>query len=157
MRVINLFLIVVLFAISGCQHNISDQFFTRADLNTVMENYDGTILSISNVTISGKDRVADNKDGQILGLGAGALAGSAFGKGSGKTATTALGAVGGAIAGSYAEEYLTKQNAKKYDVALDNGTNITVIQTDNYPLSVGNRVRVVVSGDKKRSRLQPAN
>jgi outer membrane lipoprotein SlyB len=81
--------------------------------------------------------------GTLGGAGAGALAGSQFGKKSGKFAMMALGAVGGALAGREVEKQVTATNVYHVTVNLESGGQRVVTVKDLQGMGVGTRVRVV--------------
>jgi outer membrane lipoprotein SlyB len=80
--------------------------------------------------------------GTLGGAGAGALAGSQFGKKSGKFAMMALGAVGGALAGREVEKQVTATHVYHVTVNMESGGQRIVTVKDLNGMGVGTRVRV---------------
>lgn len=81
--------------------------------------------------------------GTLGGAGAGALAGSQFGKKSGKFAMMALGAVGGALAGREVEKQVTATTVYHVTVDMEGGGQRHVTVKDLQGMGVGTHVRVV--------------
>ena len=103
----------------------------------------GSIVGVRNVQISGRNTV--------VGVGGGALMGSAAasgGNGVGGAVVQAAGAVGGAILGESVEEAATRKSAQEIMVKMSNGDTIAVVQ----PISaegtfrVGEQVQVLQGG-----------
>jgi outer membrane lipoprotein SlyB len=80
--------------------------------------------------------------GTLGGAGAGALAGSQFGKKSGKFAMMALGAIGGAFAGREVEKQVTATTVYHVTVDMQEGGQRVVTVKDLQGMGVGTRVRV---------------
>lgn len=82
--------------------------------------------------------------GTIVGAVVGGVLGSQVGSGSGKTAATVLGAAGGAYAGHEIEKRNQPQQGNVYQlsVRLNNGSYVTLNQTTNDDIRVGDSVRI---------------
>lgn len=106
----------------------------------------GTVQAITPVSVQGQGSGVGAAVGALLG----GLAGHQVGGGNGKKIATVAGVVGGAYAGNTIEK---NRNAERYyeiDVALENGTLITVSMPDATGIAVGSSV--VVEGDNLRLR-----
>lgn len=105
----------------------------------------GTIVGARPVTVQGSSGV-----GTVAGAVAGGVAGSFIG---GDWRSNALAGIGGAIiggmAGSAIERGVSQGQATEFFVRLDQGGDISVVQTNEEALQVGERV-VVASGDRTR-------
>lgn len=133
---------VLLLALSACQTNYAgsayDPEFVRAGFTVAY----GELLGIGKATIEGEAGLAGGIGGGVVG---GAL-GSTIGGGSGQTVATAVGAVGGAIAGSAIQKKMGTQDAFEFEVKLDDGRIISVVQTTGDDVfHVGDRVRVLTA------------
>lgn len=99
----------------------------------------GTVVSIEQIKHKDKHLGA----GTAIGAVAGGVLGSTIGKGNGRTAAT----VGGAVAGGAVGHEVEKNNrdtdyAWRFQVNMDNGREVTIVQSDNPDLQSGDRVRV---------------
>lgn len=135
----------------GCTTDYSgsayDPEFVRLPHNVTY----GTITRMDYAKIEGEAGLAGGAAGGILG----GAAGSAIGGGSGNTIATAVGLVGGAAIGAAAQKKATTQNAVEFTVQLDNGTELSIVQTlgpDSF--AVGQRVRVLTAPNGV-SRIRP--
>jgi len=98
----------------------------------------GTVQSIQ--TVGGADDQPINA-GTVLGGLAGGVIGHQIGSGRGNTAATVVGALGGAVAG---HEIQKRVDASRHriTVQLDSGSTLSVEETREVDLRVGDRVRV---------------
>ena len=99
----------------------------------------GTVVGVEQVRH--KDRHLGA--GTAIGAIAGGVLGSTVGKGDGRTAAT----VGGAVAGGAIGHQVEKNNRRtdrawRFDIDMDNGRRVTVMQADNPDIRSGDRVRV---------------
>jgi outer membrane lipoprotein SlyB len=105
----------------------------------------GTIVGARPVTVQGSSGV-----GTVAGAVAGGVAGSFIG---GDWRSNALAGIGGAIIGGMAgnaiERGVTQGQATEFFVRMDQGGDMSVVQTNEEGLQVGERV-VVASGDRTR-------
>lgn len=105
----------------------------------------GTIVGARPVTVQGSSGV-----GTVAGAVAGGVAGSFIG---GDWRSNALAGIGGAIIGGMAgnaiERGVTQGQATEFFVRMDQGGDMSVVQTNEEGLQVGDRV-VVASGDRTR-------
>ena len=99
----------------------------------------GTVVGVEQV----KHKDSHVGAGTAIGAIAGGVLGSTIGKGDGRTAAT----VGGAVAGGAIGHQVEKNNRPadyswRFDVEMDNGRRVTVMQADNPDIQSGDRVRV---------------
>lgn len=139
--------------LSGCAREIGSSHYTSSSVGSVSETYEGVISSVRVVTVDAHDELEHNVIGGLLGAAAGGYAGSGIGKGRGQDAAIIGGALLGATVGAAAEKQLKRQQAYEYTVRLNGGRMITVVQGTDTVLSVGQRVRVYISGAGGRSRV----
>lgn len=129
------------------------------DTNTTYERYNvgqqgtvsyGTIISMNVVKTDGTGAV-----GTIGGAVAGGAAGSMIG---GNTAVNIIGGVGGAILGGMignaAENAITKDTAMEFIVQKDNGQTVSVVQSNELNLRVGDRVMLITTDGTTRIRYR---
>ncbi len=115
--------------------------------NTTYEHYQvgsqgvveiGRIISMVPVQVQGSSSV-----GTLAGAGMGAAAGSMIG---GNTAVNIIGGVAGAVVGgmvgSATEKAVTKDTAYEFIIQKNNGQTISVVQTNELHLRVGDNVLV---------------
>lgn len=93
--------------------------------------------------------------GQSVGSSVGR--GVALGANPGTVAASAVGAVVGGIAGSSVEKAASRRDGQKIQVAMDDGTVISIVQENNPPFVGGERVRVVKIGSQARVELNVAD
>ena len=88
--------------------------------------------------------------GTIVGAVVGGIVGNQVGKGRGNTAATVIGAAGGAYAGHEIEKRNQQaSDAYKLTIRMRDGTNVSLMQTENDDIQVGDRV-VVDNGVARR-------
>lgn len=140
--------------LSGCAREIGSSHYTSGSVGTVSETYEGVISNVRVVTVDAHDELEHNVLGGLLGAAAGGYAGSGIGKGRGQDAAIIGGAILGATAGAAAERQIKRQQGYEYTVRLNSGRMVTVVQGTDTVLSVGQRVRVYISGSGgSRSRV----
>ncbi len=140
---------------SGCAREISSNVYSEAHVGEASKTFFGTVVSVRNVTVQGKEKLDENTTGMAMGAIAGGVAGTQFGGGKGQIATTVGGALLGAAAGAFAQKALETQDALEYTVELHNGEIRSIVQGPENPLRVGQPALVMVSRDG-RSRVVPA-
>lgn len=140
------------FLLVGCAKNISSDAYTEADSGTVKQSYKGIVVSKRAVQVNHADKFEDNKLGLIGGGVTGALLGSQVGAGRGQVVGTALGAIAGAVGGGFLEQKMKSQAGMEYSVQLSSGRILTVVQSPEPRLEIGQHVLVLVGG-KGRSRI----
>lgn len=88
--------------------------------------------------------------GAIVGAVVGGIVGNQVGRGSGNTAATVIGAAGGAYAGNQIQKSNQQQSdAYRLTIRMTDGTNLSLMQSANTDIRVGDRV-VVESGIARR-------
>jgi outer membrane lipoprotein SlyB len=142
--------------ITSCAREISPDVYTADCIGEASETYQGTICNARCVKVEEFERMEDHQVGALAGGVAGGAAGASIGKGTGQVAAAAGGALAGLIGGAFLEKKIRSQRGVEYIVQLDNGNLLTVVQGKNPPLSVGQRVFVMVSHEG-RSRVIPQN
>ena len=141
---------------SGCARRISSNTYHADHVGEASFSYQGTVVSVRKVTVKEAERMQDNTTGMVAGGLGGAVLGSTIGKGTGQGVAAIGGGLLGATAGAFLQDYLGTQDGIEYVVRLTNGQIMTVVQAPDNPLSVGQRVLVIV-GDAGRSRVVPDN
>ncbi|MDP3371911.1 MAG: hypothetical protein Q8S21_03360 [Candidatus Paracaedibacteraceae bacterium] len=144
---------------AGCTRNISSNNYNSASVGESANTYQGVIIGAENVNVSETEKLSENGMGIGMGALGGGLLGSAFGKGSGQLLGAGLGAVAGGIGGAFAEQALGNQQGIKYTVRLNSGVIKTVVQGNDNPMRIGQRVFLEesIGANKGRSRVFPDN
>ena len=145
--------ILALCLFSSCAKEISPDVYADSQAGKMTRTYEGVIVSVNDVTVSGDDSLEENEAGMLTGAAAGAAVGSNVGKGGGKTAGTVAGAIIGGITGAYAEKQLKTQGAVEYVVRMSNGELKTLVQGPKPRFSVDQEVFIIEnSGGRTRLR-----
>lgn len=137
-------------ALVGCGIGDTNTTYDRADIGRAGVVSMGQIIAMNQIQTAGTNSV-----GTLSGGVAGAAAGSMIG---GNTAVNIIGGVGGAvlggILGAKTEEALTKDTAIEFIVRKENGQIISIVQSNELGLRVGDKVLLsTVSGTTRiRSR-----
>jgi outer membrane lipoprotein SlyB len=135
--------------LSSCaQDSLTGDTYSRGEAGRAQSVQTGRITSIRAVKIEGA-----NQGGALVG----ALAGGFLGRniGGGRAANTA-GAVGGALVGSaigsHAQQAASSRNGIEISIRLDGGGSLAIVQEVNprEPFYIGDRVRILGSGDRTR-------
>ncbi len=156
----SLMVAVALTAGTGCQRRIGGNQYNAGHVGSVSNTYQGTVLSHRIVEVNEQDKAGDSGKGAAVGALGGGLLGSAFGKGHGTLVGIGAGALLGGIGGALAEDAMGKQEASEYVVRLTNGRIITLVQRDEQPMPIGQKVLVLVPSDSRtfeRARIIPDN
>lgn len=127
----------------SCKPNISPDSYSVGSVGQVNRVVRGVIVSARAVAISGTNTG--------IGAGAGAIAGGAGGSVIGGSteaniAAGVAGAVVGGLIGAMAEQEITRQTGMEYVIEAENGALITIVQGDESPLGVGEKVLVMYGG-----------
>lgn len=145
MKTVSVAIAVVLTCLSAvsCKPNISPDSYSVGSVGQVNRVVRGVIVSARVVAISGTNTG--------IGAGAGAIAGGAGGSAIGGSteaniAAGVAGAVVGGLIGAMAEQEMTRQTGMEYVIEAENGALITVVQGDESPLGVGEKVLVIYGG-----------
>lgn len=135
--------LMILLALTACGVGETNTTYSRSNIGQTARVSFGTILSMRQVQIEGTSGV-----GTLGGAVAGGAAGSMMG---GNTAVNVIGAVGGAIVGGVignaTEQAVTKDTAFEFIIQKQNGQTISVVQTNEEHLRVGDRVLLSTSPD----------
>lgn len=128
---------------AGCTFPSSSTVYDRRSAGRSMNVDTGSVTEVRDAQVSGRRT--------IVGVGGGALIGSAAasgGSGVGGAVAQAAGAVGGAIVGEATEERVTRANAQEITIKLKNGDTIVVVQelSKEGRFNVGDHVQVLNGG-----------
>ncbi len=145
-----LFMLLLLVAagLVGCASNLSGDSYSRSEARTVQRVDYGIIEQLRPVKIEGTKSPVGSGAGAI----AGGIAGSSAGGGATSKVLAVIGAVAGGLAGAAIEEGVTRTRGVEITVKMDDGQFIAIVQalSPNEKLSVGERVRVIYSGENVR-------
>lgn len=135
--------------LSSCaQDSLTGDTYSRGEAGRAQSVQTGRITSIRPVKIEG-----GSQGGSLVGALAGGFLGSNIG--GGRAANTA-GAVGGALVGSaigsHAQQAASSRNGIEISVRLDGGGSLAIVQevSPREPFYIGDRVRILGSGDRTR-------
>ena len=128
---------------NGCTTSQSGQVYSQGQAQRSLSVYYGTIIELSEVTIEGSNSGA----GTVIGGVAGGVAGSTIGSGRGSALAAVAGALVGAAAGTVIEKQSGTKPALEFTIELDNGRLMAVVQEVDGHYRVGDRVRLLQSGD----------
>lgn len=136
-------------SLTACaRHEGQSQYrYSEVGQSTLVEF--GTVVTVREVGITGRNSGA----GALVGAGVGAGAGSYAGNGSGNTWAIAGGALAGAIAGAAAEQAAADRKGIEYVITTEHGKTMTIVQDVNPEDKVvqpGGRVMVQTSGSYQR-------
>ncbi|MDR2901972.1 MAG: hypothetical protein LBU87_02535 [Lactobacillales bacterium] len=127
---------LVCFLLASCGIGDTNTTYSRSDIGSQGRVEYGRIVSMDLIKTQGTSAV-----GTLAGAGAGGAAGSMLG---GNTAVNIIGGVGGAVVGgiigSSAEKAITRDTAYEFIIEKTNGTAISVVQSNELNLRVGDRV-----------------
>ena len=134
----------VLALLAGCAPSYSPNTYASNAAQQAAKVDQGIVVGVREVAVS-----ANTTAGTVTGAAAGGIAGSQVGTG----VTSAFGALGGSllggIAGSAAEHVQGDTKAFEYIVRKPGGDLISVTQTDDHPLTIGQHV-LVIAGQQAR-------
>lgn len=106
----------------------------------------GEVTSVEKVELTGTDRY----EGALIGAGLGAIAGAVIGPGTrGSIAGGVIGAIAGGLAGRKVQEEL-RDDGYEYEIRLDDGSRVSVVEVHDEPIDSGERVRLVYGEDTVR-------
>lgn len=134
------FLILILFfSLAACAPNLAANSYSSDQVGVANNTVSGVIISKRIVKIN-----KNTGAGGLLGVAGGAVAGSAIGGG---TRANILGGIGGALVGGLAgnaiEKGISSSEGFEYIIRLNKGKTISVTQTADNNLAVGEHVRVI--------------
>ena len=138
------FILCLMVLTGGCA-TTGGKTYSRNEARQVQTVQRGTIVSLQQVTIE--------EDPSLIGTGLGGVAGgvigSTMGRGSGRVLATVGGAAVGALLGTLGEKAVRKENAYEFEIRLDNGSTVSVVQAIEENFSVGDRVRILYSSGNR--------
>ena len=142
-KIDSLSIVMTALFLAGCVSSQSGQVYQRGHAQQAQRTEMGTVEHVKFVKVEGTKSGA----GAIGGAVVGGILGNQVGGGSGKKLATLGGALAGGAGGAAAEEKITSYDGIELTVKLDSGSLITVVQEADVIFSVGDRVRVLTSGD----------
>jgi outer membrane lipoprotein SlyB len=133
--------------LAGCATSDSAAVYSKGQMRQAQNVEVGTVVSVQNVKMEGKNNELLTLGGAALG----GLAGSKVGQGNGAIA----GAIVGALAGGFGTEAVQRgagsKAALEVTVKLDRtGRMVSIVQDADIPLATGQRVRVLTGGGNDR-------
>lgn len=106
----------------------------------------GEVVSVTRIDVEGGKRY----EGALIGATLGGVLGAVIGPGTtGSILGGLLGAAGGGLAGRQIQEEL-REDGYEYEIRLDDGSMVTVVELDQEPLRVGQPVRLVYGDEYVR-------
>jgi outer membrane lipoprotein SlyB len=152
MKVINIiFSIVILSFLTSCESSVNRIIKDDSGANTYSsleagkfsDVYEGTILSIKEVRISGSKGL-----GAAVGTAiGGGVAASRYDSTSGQRNAAIIGGLLGALAGSATEEAITNEVGYEFLLRMNDGSIKSFVQKSIQGLRVGDAVYVIYNGD----------
>lgn len=146
------FAVLFMVGVSGCADDKANTTYSNYDLGATGRVELGTIVDMTPVTTSGSHGI-----GTLAGAGAGAAAGSMIG---GNTAVNIIGGIGGALIGgmigSATEGALTSTDAYEFVVRKENGSLLSLVQTNELSLRPGDKVLLANINGTTRIRSRAA-
>ncbi len=134
--------------VGGCASNLSGESYSRSEVRTVQQVEYGTIEQLRPVRIEG----TKTPIGAAAGAAVGGIAGASAGDNATGQVMAVIGAVVGGLAGAAIEEGVTQTSGVEITLKMDDGRTIAIVQelSPNERFSVGDRVRVIYSGENIR-------
>jgi len=133
---------IIAIVFSGCAKLYNSNEVSLSNLNKIYTYKNGVVTKVRGVVIR------DDGSGTMIGAATGVVLGSLIGKGKGN----ALAKLAGGLSGFYVGQELGKANGKELYVKLDDGREVVII-VKGVDINVGDRVRVVMDGNKKVIRV----
>ena len=143
-----LFLLLATTGLAGCASSLSGDSYSRNEARTTQRVEYGIVEQLRPVKIEGTKTPIGSGAGAIVG----GIAGSGIGSGKASKVMTVVGAVAGGMTGAAIEEGVTRTQGVEITVKMNNGGSIAIVQTltPNARFTVGDRVRVISSGQSTR-------
>lgn len=133
-------------AFTGCA-TTGGKSYSKGEARQAQTVQRGVIKGIQEVTIEEDASGA----GTVLGGVLGGVLGSTLGRGRGRILTTAGGAAVGGVLGALGEKAVRTERAYEFEIELENGQVISVVQAIDGDYNVGQRVRILrSSGNRAR-------
>jgi len=132
-------------SLAGCASRIGGSDYAVAGTGEINDVAKGVIVGKRNVHISAQDPEHQSEPGvgAATGLIGGGLLGAQVGSGSGSIAGMVVGGLASAVAGHFVEKKLTEQDGFEYQIQLDSGRLITLVQGKDPELAIGQRILVL--------------
>jgi outer membrane lipoprotein SlyB len=141
---INIILVLAIMALAGCQTTSQGgRTVTRDQAQRPLNVYHGTVLSVADVQIQGRETGVGAVGGAVVG----GIVGSTIGGGRGRTLATTGGALAGAAGGSAVEQRRATRPGLEIEVELDDGRIMVIVQEKDDEFIVGDRVRLISAPD----------
>lgn len=138
--------ISVTMLLGGCASPYSATSYSSSQTRKAQTVELGTVMSVQNVKVEGKQNEFITIGGAVLG----GLAGSKIGQGKGAIAGAVVGALAGGAGAEAAQRSLGGKPMIEVTVKLDGGSILSIVQSADVPLSSGQRVRVMRGGGTDR-------
>lgn len=133
---------IIAIIFSGCTKMYNSNEVSLSNVNKIYTYKSGVVTKVKGVVIK------DDGSGSMIGAVTGVVLGSLIGEGKGN----ALATLAGGLSGFYVGKELGKANGKELYVKLDDGREVVII-VKGVDINVGDRVRVVMDGNKKVIRV----
>lgn len=134
-------------ALTGCaSQSSSGNVYREGDTLQAQTVQMGTVESVREVTIEGKNSGVGGAAGTVIG----GIAGSNIGQGRGSAVGSVLGAVAGGLLGKKAEDGVVTRPGLEITVQLDSGGMRAYVQDADVRFRAGDRVRIVSGNGKSR-------
>ncbi len=143
-----LFLIFLCLSLSACQRPGQGRY-GEADVGQAATVEFGTVISMKQVDITGRNTGAGALIGGATGLGAGSYIGS----GSGRAWGQGGGMLAGMLVGALVEQALSDHKGVEYIITFTDGKTRSIVQhlvEGDAPIGVGQRVMVQTQGQYQR-------
>lgn len=141
---VTLLLLTGTLLLGACASSKSGDVYTRDQVRQVQTYRVGIVEAIRPVRIEG----TKTPIGAAAGAVAGGVAGSTVGGGRGSAVVAVLGAVVGGVAGAAVEEGITREDGLEFDILLEDGSHISVVQAqsvNNETFNIADKVRILES------------
>jgi outer membrane lipoprotein SlyB len=132
----------VVLLLVACASSKSGDVYTRDQVRQVQTYKVGVIESVRNVRIEGTKSQVGTTAGTLIG----GIAGSGASQGKTGQVVSVIGAVVGGMVGAAAEEGYTRENGFEFDIKLEDGSHISVVQektVNDENFKIGDKVRVI--------------
>ena len=126
--------------LAACAAGKSGDVYTRDQVRQVQTYRIGYIEGVREIRIEGTKTP--------IGTAAGAVVGGVAGSSVGNGKTGQIGAVVGGMVGAATEEGITRENGFEFDIRMEDGSYISVVQAKavkDETFAVGDRVRIINS------------
>lgn len=136
-----------LLVLAGCaSQSSSGQVYREGETMRAQTVQMGTVESVRQVSIQGKNSGVGGAAGTVIG----GIAGSNVGKGRGAAVGAVIGAVVGGVVGQKTEDGIVTRPGLEITVELDSGGMRAYVQDADEVFKAGDRVRILSSGGTAR-------